>query len=284
MLIDMHIHPIFYGPICEDEEELRFRGDTFGVWKQGPMSFDELFAEWDICGLTQAALLPLDRTTTAGGYVVTNDQVEQLCRLHPDKFFGFASVDPHRPDAAQVLERAFRDQGLRGLKLNPASQCFLPAEACMEPLYALCERYNRPVIFHAGLSWEPGALSKYGHPLAFEEVLIAHPTLRICLAHFAWPWVREMVMLLIKYPNVYTDTSLLYVDSPEEQMMELFTKDMGPMWFERCFPRQVMFGSNGPRFRAFKLKRALDKVPMRDYAREGLYYQNALRFLNGEEG
>lgn len=284
MLIDMHIHPIFYGPICENEEELRFRGDTFGVWKQGPMGFDELFAEWDICGLTKAALLPLDRTTTAGGHVVSNEQVERLCRLYPDKFIGFASVDPHRPDAAQVLERAFRDQGLRGLKLNPASQRFWPAEACMEPLYAICEQYNRPILFHAGLSWEPGALSKYGHPLAFEEVLAEHPNLRICLAHFAWPWVREMVMLLIKYPNVYTDTALLYVDSPEEQMMELFTRDMGPMWFERCFPRQVMFGSNGPRFRAFKLKRALDKVPMRDYAREGLYWKNALRFLSGEEG
>lgn len=127
-------------------------------------------------------------------------------------------------------------------------------------------------------------MTKYSHPLAFEEVLVKRPSLRICLAHFAWPWVREMVMLLIKYPNVYTDTSLLYVDSPEEQMMELFTRDMGPMWFERCFPNQVMFGSNGPRFRAFKLKRALDKVPMRAYAREGLYYKNALRFLNGEEG
>lgn len=68
MLIDMHIHPIFYGPICGDENELQFRGDTFGVWKQGPMGFDELFAEWNICGLTQAALLPLDVTTTAGGW------------------------------------------------------------------------------------------------------------------------------------------------------------------------------------------------------------------------
>ena len=90
-------------------------------------------------------------------------------------------------------------------------------------------------------------------------------------------------MLMIKYPNVYTDTALLYVDSPEEQMKELFTRDMGPMWFERCFPKQVMFGSNGPRFRAFKLKRALDKVPMREFARENLYWKNALRFLSGEE-
>ena len=65
----MHIHPIFYGPICGDEKEVAFRGDTFGVWKQGPMEFDELFAEWDVCGLTRAALLPLDVTTTAGGWV-----------------------------------------------------------------------------------------------------------------------------------------------------------------------------------------------------------------------
>lgn len=283
LLIDMHIHPIFYGPICGDEKEVAFRGDTFGVWKQGPMEFDELFAEWDVCGLTQAALLPLDVTTAAGGWVVNNDQVEALCKLHPDKFYGFASVDPHRADALEVLERAFFQQGLRGLKLNPAKQRFDPSDERMEPIYALCERENKPIIFHAGLSWEPNAPSRYAHPLAFEEVAIRHPGLRICLAHFAWPWVREMVMLMIKYPNVYTDTALLYVDSPEEQMMELFTKDMGPMWFERCFPRQVMFGSNGPRFRAFKLKRALDKVPMREFARENLYWKNALRFLSGGE-
>ncbi len=281
MLIDMHIHPIFYAPICKDEEEQAFRGDTFGVWKQGPMEFDEIFAEWDVCGLTQAALLPLDLTTSAGGWVVDNRQIAQLCALHPDRFFGFASVDPHREDAAAVVEEAFTKLKLRGLKLNPSKQRFYPGDPIMEPVYELCERYNRPIIFHAGLSWEPDAPAKFSHPLNFEEVLIRHPKLRICLAHFAWPWVRELVMLLIKYPNVYTDTSLLYVDSPEEQMLELFTKDMGPMWFERSFPNQVMFASNGPRFRAFKLKRALDKVPMRDLARENLYYRNAFRFLNG---
>ena len=283
MLIDMHIHPIFYGPICGDETEVAFRGDTFGVWKQGPMEFDELFAEWDVCGLTQAALLPLDVTTTAGGWVVNNDQVEALCKLHPDKFYGFASVDPHRADALEVLERAFQQQGLQGLKLNPAKQRFDPADERMEPIYALCERENKPIIFHAGLSWEPNAPSRYAHPLAFEEVAIRHPGLRFCLAHFAWPWVREMVMLMIKYPNVYTDTALLYVDSPEEQMMELFTKDMGPMWFERCFPRQVMFGSNAPRFRPVRIKRGLDSLKMREDTRRKVMGENALRFL-GMEG
>lgn len=283
MLIDMHVHPIFYGDICEKEEELEFRKNSFGVWKQGPMNDDEMFAEWKICDLTQAALLPLDVTTTEGGWIVDNEQIAKLCKHHPDKFIGFASVDPCREDVLEILEKAFGEQGLMGLKLNPAKQKFEPEAEYMEPIYELCEKKNKPIIFHAGLSWEPNTPTEYCHPCRFEKVIMRHPNLRVCLAHFAWPWVREMVMLMIKYPNVYTDTSVLYVDSPEEQMMELFTKDMGPMWFERCFPQQVMFASNGPRFRMFKIKRALDKVPMRDFARENLYYKNALRFLYGKE-
>ena len=66
-------------------------------------------------------------------------------------------------------------------------------------------------------------------------------------------------------------------------MQRLFTVDMGPLWYERALSHQVMFASNTPRFRAFKLKRALDTVPMRDEARANLYSGTALRFLKGDE-
>ena len=75
----------------------------------------------------------------------------------------------------------------------------------------------------------------------------------------------------------------MYLDSPEESMKRLFEVDMGPLWMDRSLHRQVMFASNGPRFRQFKLIRGLDKIQMRDYAREGLYFKNALRFLGGDE-
>ena len=136
-------------------------------------------------------------------------------------------------------------------------------------------------MFDAGLSWEPSAPLSACHPLAFERVIMTHPHVRFCLAHFAWPWVREMVAMMLKYPNCYTETSITYLDSPEEMMMRLFTQDMGPLWYERSLSHQVMFASNTPRFRAFKLKRALDAVPMREDARERLYGGTALRFLEG---
>ena len=35
---------------------------------------------------------------------------------------------------------------------------------------------------------------------------------------------------------------------------------------------------------SFKILRALEKIPMRDYAREGIYYKNALRVFRRGDG
>ena len=47
MIIDMHIHPIFYEAVCKDKEELEFRTNAFGVFKQSPYGYAEMFAEMD---------------------------------------------------------------------------------------------------------------------------------------------------------------------------------------------------------------------------------------------
>lgn len=161
MVIDMHVHPIFYKSICDNKEELEFRKDTFGVWKQGPMDWDEAFAEMDFGGIDKEALLPMDVTTTEGGWIVTNEQIAALKSRYPERLIGFASVDPHRKDAADVLIHAFDDLGLEGLKLHPSKQKFYPADPCMEPIYEICESRNKPIIFHAGTSWEPNTPAEY---------------------------------------------------------------------------------------------------------------------------
>lgn len=90
---------------------------------------------------------------------------------------------------------------------------------------------------------------------------------------------REMCMLMLKYPNVYTDTSVLYLDSPEESIYRLFCTDMGEHWSERAFAKQIMFASNTPRFRAFKIRRSIEKLPIKDSVKENILGKNAERFL-----
>lgn len=282
MVIDVHVHPAFYGSISKDPAEIEFRKKAAGWDLMSPHGEDLTFTQMDAFGVDRLVLLPLDLTTTMGGCVVTNEEISSLVKLAPDRFIGFASVDPRRKDALQVLDRAFGEMGLKGLKLNPSKQAFYPADEMMRSIYEKCLEYNKPILFHAGLSWEPDCLIKYANPVNFEEVAQRYPDLRFCLAHFGWPWVVETAMLVLKYPNVYTDTSMLYMDSPEDFMDQVFNRTMGPLWFENNFPDKVMFGSNNPRFRSARIKRGLDSLEMRDETRKMLLGENALRFIGTE--
>ncbi len=282
MVIDMNVHPVCYKAIY-DEDEFHRNERVFGFGLMGPQDYDEIFTEMAVGGVDKKVLHPMDLTTTEGCWVVTNEEAYKIVCDHPDRFINFASVDPHRPDAPEVLEAAFEVLNAKGLYLHPAKQRFYAYEACMESIYQICERYHKPIMFDAGLSWEPNTPTKYNHPLAIEEAIMSHPDIRMCLAHFAWPWVREMVMLMIKYPNAYTDTSVLYLDSPEESMRRLFTEDMGPLWFQRSFMHQVMFASNTPRFRSFKIRRGVEALGLPQDARDALLGGNALTFLGEDD-
>lgn len=279
MIIDVHTHPIFYEDICPDPDELEFRKEQFGIFKQSPYSLEEMLVEMDCGQIDKTVLLPMDLTTTHGGHIVTNEDVRKLADLAPDRLIGFASVDPHREDALDVLDYAFRDLGLMGLKLHPSKQRFYPYDEKLRPIYEKCLSYDKPILFHAGMSWEPDALAKYSHPLHFEEVANRYPKLRICLAHFGWPWIHETLMLLLKYPNVYADTSMLHMDTPRDFYEQVFTKNMGPLWIERNVGDKVMFGSNGPRFRANRLKPALESLNFRQSTLDKIMGGNAEKFL-----
>lgn len=212
-VIDIHTHPAFFEPVCGSEEKADFRRKALGLYKNGKAPLQHIYNQMDYAGIDRLVLLPEDLTTVCGDTVVSNEEIKSLVDISPDRFIGFASIDPKRSDALEVLEYAFRELKLSGLKLNPSKQCFYPGDKLLEPIYKLCIRYNKPVMFHSGMSWEPDALSKYSRPSNFEEVAYNYPELRLCLAHFGWPWVTETAAIMLKYTNVYADTGLLYFDN-----------------------------------------------------------------------
>lgn len=283
MVIDVHTHAEFMEPMYKGDEVTRQRKEIMGREFLGYSDISMALFQMDHAGIDKRVLLPLDLTTQYGCTIVSNDEMKELVGEAPERFIGFASVDPRRKDAPEVLEHAFKNLGLCGLKLNPCKQAFFPADPMMDPIYKLCQKYNKPIMFHAGMSWEPNCLMKYGHPLNFEEAAQRYPEMRMCMAHFGWPWAVETAALILKYPNLYTDTAALYMDSPEAFMDQIFNRTWGPLWFEHNFADKVMFGSNNPRFRSARIKRGLDSIEMREETREKLLGGNALRFL-GMEG
>lgn len=281
--IDIHTHPPFFEPVCKNDEQLTFRREALGLYKHGTAPLKHIYNQMKCAGLDKLVLLPIDVSSTLGSTIVSNEEIKVLNDMAPDKFIGFASVDPHRKDAVEVLEYAFTELNLAGLKLHPSLQQFYPYEDFLHPIYEICLKYKKPIMFHSGISWGKSALSKFSHPMHFEEVASKYPSLKICLAHFGWPWVKETAALLLKYTNVYTDTALLYFDSALEFYKQIFTKELEWTWVDRSLRHQVMFGSNNPRFEQIRMFDALGKIGFRASTLELIRGGNAIEFL-GLEG
>ena len=281
MFIDMHVQPAFYDPINSDPDREQMRHDVLNIHKNGTAALEHVFNQMHVAKLDMLCLMPQDYTTQEGVVVVTNEEVKQLVDEAPDRFIGFAGVDPFREDAADVVEHAFADLGLKGLYLNPPRQRFYPYDERLDVIYDLCEKYDRPVTFGAGASWEPNTLAKYGRPIEFEELALARPNLRFCISQFGWPWVQEAAMLLAKYPNVYADTGMLHFDCAREFYQRVFTEDLCLTWIDRSLRHQVMFGSDNPRFEQIRMAQTLERLGFRDSTLELIKGQNAIEFLGG---
>ncbi len=282
MVIDVHVHPEGYEPVY-DAELTPQRKKAMGryITRGAPMRL--VFAQMDYDKIDKSVLLPLDLTTQCGIRVLENEDIKKLVDLYPDRFIGFASVDPYREDAAAVLDHAFGELGLSGLKLNPSRQKFYPDDPMLKVVYDKCVEYNKPIMFHSGTSWEPDTPAKYSKPLCFEEVAIEYPRLRMCLAHFGWPWVQDTAMMILKYPNVWADTAMLYMDRPKDFFHQIFQVDLSPLWIENCINKKVLFGSNCPRFGPGDMREGIEMLGLRDKTTKDILANNALDFL-GMEG
>lgn len=282
MVIDVHYHPAFFEEVCGSEELVEKRRNSMAYYKTPRASVERIFERMTSSGVDRCFLLPHDYSSEEGDRI-SNEEVSALVNLGNGRFYGFASVDPNLEDAAAQVEHAFRDLRLSGLKLHPSRQKFYPADPKMYPIYEVCRKYNKPIMFHAGFTWQPGTLAKYSHPLNFEQVAMDFPDLRMCLAHMGFPWIKETAMLLLKYPNLYADTAVLYFDSAYEFYDFMFKQEMPLTWLDRSIRHQVMFGSNMPRFEEMRMLTALRRLGLREETVSLITEHNAKVFLGEEE-
>lgn len=283
MVIDVHVHPAFYDPICTSDQQIYDRKTIMGYDLMSPFPLELVNKQMAFAKIDKLVLLPEDSSTKDGIVALSNEDIATLVRLDPHRFIGFATVDPNRPDALDVLEYAFDTLKLQGLKLHPAKQQFFPDDPKMFSIYEMCQKRNLPITFHCGMSWQPNTYLKYCHPFQFEEVAVRFPELRINLAHFGFPWTMETAAIILKYPNVYADTAGCYMDCPEQFFEQIFLKQMGPLWIEHNFREKILFGSNSPRFRPARIKRGLESLHFSKETESMILGENAVKFL-GLEG
>jgi len=139
--------------------------------------------------------------------IPNNDYLHQCCQAVPSLYW-FACVNPHDPDALEMLEREFQ-RGSSGLKLSPITHQFSFASKAVEALADLCGQYGRPVYTH--VQYSPGASTARLAALARK-----FPKTNFILGHMGFgPADREAMEACQELDNLFLETScgnFLFID------------------------------------------------------------------------
>lgn len=256
LIVDFHthIHRVGWYPPAFWEGGMRKRAGRLGVdWRSLREEYleqhtdpngDKLIADMDRAGIDISVLLALDFGEAFGEPEIPvetqNEQLAEVCARHKGRLYAFVGVDPRRKGAVDLVERAVRDWGVKGLKLYPPAGYYAGDEVCY-PLYRKALDLGIPVLLHSGPTNAP-LKGKYSHPMYIDDVVCDFPDLTVIIGHsgscFCW-WPDAMNVGRIK-GNVILDLAgwQLIVKRPHQLVSQL------SQMRDCVSARRIVFGSD----------------------------------------
>ncbi len=137
---------------------------------------------------------------------IPNEFVAEVVRSAPTRIAGVAGIDPMSSDAFAQLEQA-SDLGLVGVSISPSAQGFHPTHSDAMRLYGRIEELGMPLFVGRPGPLVASCSLEFDRPVGFDEVARTHPKLRIMIGELGWPWIDEMLAMLMKHSNVYSEIS-----------------------------------------------------------------------------
>jgi predicted TIM-barrel fold metal-dependent hydrolase len=231
MIIDSHIHVWSYPALAEARDHIKTTRDLISFRTRCPELYDRtlhedpidnsdlLIADMDEFGIDLALV-------QARPGAVTNDQVAESVRRHPDRLFGLMRIGhdqeaayeyledpgPVREAAGDQVKHCIEDLGMKGL-----GEIFiraLTAEVDPEkigkdlvPMMDAVQKYKVPVQFPTAWTQFPGGLF-YGNPIWADEVACRYPDVPIILTKMGRSLItyyEACLTVAMRNENVYFD-------------------------------------------------------------------------------
>ncbi len=145
---------------------------------------------------------------------VPNDIVLEFTQAHPGRFVPVASIDvTHRKNAIAQIDAAVA-AGFKAINIEPGAYVnpMYTDDRRLYPIYGHCEDIKIPVIIMTGGNAGPDI--SYTQPATLDRVLADFPTLRVVASHGNWPWVREILHVAFRRPNLYLSPDMYLVNMP----------------------------------------------------------------------
>ncbi len=176
------------------------------------------------------------------------------------------------------LDRGLREGRFRCIKIYLGYVYQYAYDPKYEPAYRLAEKYDVPVVFHAGDTSDAKAKLKFADPLTIDEVAVDHPKVKFVIAHIGNPWIQSAAEVAYKNPNVFLDGSALLVGIfdklTDEQIDEQMVKPLKWVFNYVNDPTKLMYGSDWPLAQMKDYIRAFKRaIPEKDHRK--VFYENA---------
>ncbi len=306
MIIDSHVHVWSYPALFDLEDKIRTTEDLITFRTKYPDLYDrtlhedpvdnsdQLIAHMDEQGIDKALV-------QARPGAVTNDQVAESVRRHPDRLYGLMRIG-HDQEAAydyladpapvsigapDQVAHGIEDLGMKGL-----GEIFIRALTAeidperiardLEPMMEAVDHYGVPVQFPTAWTQFPGGLF-YGNPIWADEVACRHPEVPIILTKMGRGLVtyfEPCLVVAMRNANVYFDvvgtcaehlrTALDTIGSKRI----LFGSDWSATWRYVREPAELY---------TMRLK-VLDDAQLTDEEREDILWRNTQRLFKLGEG
>ena len=209
---------------------------------------------------------------------VPNDTVAQFAADNPDVAIAFASIDPHRgADGVREARRLVVAGRVRGLKLHPPVQQFVPNDRLAYPLYEVFAEARLPVLFHTGHSGigtgmpgGGGIRLKYGHPMPIDDVAVDFPEMPIIMAHPAFPGRTK------RSPSACTSRRSTSISPGGRRSI---SRRRSIQYANTMLKHKVLFGSDYPWITPDRWLADFEKIAIRDEVRPLILKENAVRLF-----
>lgn len=233
----------------------------------------------------------------------TNEELSRVISQHPDRFIGLAALAPQNPEgAARELERAVKELGFKGAKVNSNIRGSYLDDKKYWPIFEMAERLDVPIFLHpytpgpagiklyedygfalAGPAWGFGAeAALHAMRLIYSGVFDKYPGLKIILGHLGEGlifWISR-VDFSFKRPWMEKEIRPVIKKAPSEYLRHNFFVNTSGMYSIPAFlsvyleigADRIMFGADYPYEDSEEAARFMEQVPIPDVDKEKIQH------------
>ncbi len=275
-LIDTTAEELYHMKVSMSEEELKRAIKP--KLKKIALPLEKFVNQLDKMGVEKAIIFNLDEKTPSGiKSSLPNDYYANVVKQFPEKFIGFAGIDPLKGmDAVREIRRSY-ELGLRGIAIRPFMFGIPPNHAKLYPLYSTCVELDIPIWFHLSINYS-NLTMEVERPIYLDIVAQDFPELKMIAGHGGWPWVNEMVAVAWRNPNIYIDIASYlpkYIGMPGTGWEPLLK------YGDSVLQDRILFGSTWL-FMGLTIKQLADgimELPLKEETKRKWLYGNAAKLF-----